>query len=115
VGRPPPRTPAKVTYTDVLPDISVTKEADDSSFQAVGGQSVDNFTPTRRSHAAAGGGGGSGSFIFAGNTCDDAGANDEPAQSDLNCFSRADNVTGRLGAALDLGRHQLMDRHRPDR
>jgi hypothetical protein len=32
-------------------------------------------------------------------TLDDAGANDDPAQSDLNKFARADNVTGKIGVA----------------
>jgi hypothetical protein len=36
-------------------------------------------------------------FIFLDPVCDDAGPNDVPEQSDLNCFSRADNVSGRLG------------------
>jgi hypothetical protein len=88
---------AKVTYTDALPDISVTKEADDSSFQAVGGLSVAGFTADQSFARGAGGGGGGGTPVFSSNTCDDAGANDEPAQSDLNCFARSDNVNGRLG------------------
>ena len=32
-------------------------------------------------------------------TLDDAGANDDPAQSDLNKFARADNVSGKIGVA----------------
>jgi hypothetical protein len=87
---------AKVTYTDALPDITVTKEADDSSFQAVGGTSVGGgFTPDQEFLTGSGGGGGS-TPVFGGSTCDDAGANDTPDQTDLNCFSRADNVAGRL-------------------
>jgi hypothetical protein len=36
-------------------------------------------------------------FIYLPPVCDDAGVNDVPEQSDLNCFSRADNVANRLG------------------
>ena len=36
-------------------------------------------------------------YIFLVPTTDDAGANDDPDQSDLNSFTRADNVTSRLG------------------
>ncbi|MGW8281862.1 MAG: DUF7507 domain-containing protein, partial [Gemmatimonadota bacterium] len=36
-------------------------------------------------------------FQFLDPVCDDAGPNDVPEQSDLNCFSRADNVPGSLG------------------
>jgi hypothetical protein len=80
----------------VLPDISVLKEADDSSFQAVGGLAVENFTPDQTFLRSSGGGGGGSTPIFAGDTCDDAGPNDVPDQTDLNCFTRADNVAGRL-------------------
>ena len=89
---------ARVTFTDVLPDITVTKSADSTSIAAQGGTSVAGFTPDQTFSGSGGGGGGGGaaSPIFAGNTCDDAGANDTPEQSDLNCMSRADNDTGRL-------------------
>ena len=36
-------------------------------------------------------------FLFLPPVCDDAGPNDVPEQSDLNCFSRADNIPGSLG------------------
>ena len=45
-----------------------------------------NGTPLTSSH-----------FLFLPPVCDDAGPNDVPEQSDLNCFSRADNVPGSLG------------------
>lgn len=86
---------ARVRYYDVKPSISVTKSADVSTITAAGGTSPDNFTPDETFSGA--GGGGSSSLIFANDICDDAGPNDQPAQVDLNCFSRADNVSGRLG------------------
>ena len=86
---------AKVEYGDVPPNISVTKEADVTTIQAVGGTSVSGFSPDQSFARGAGGGGGT-TPVFAGDTCDDGLANDEPDQSDLNCFSRADNVAGRL-------------------
>lgn len=85
---------AKVTFTDVKPDITVTKSADVTEITATGGVSVANFTADvsyARSSIS-----GTSTPIFASDVCDDAGANDQPAQVDLNCFSRADNVTGRL-------------------
>jgi len=88
---------AKVTYTDVLPDISVAKSADIISISATGGDSVSTFIQDARFARGAGGGGGGGQ-IFVTDICDDHGVNDiNAAQSDLNCFSRADNVPGRLG------------------
>jgi len=36
-------------------------------------------------------------YQFLGFVTDDAGANDTPSQSDLNAFTRADNVTGKIG------------------
>jgi hypothetical protein len=72
----------------------VTKSADNTTITAAGGTSVDNFTPDE---TFTGAGGGGSSFVFANDICDDAGPNDQPAQVDLNCFSRADNVSGRLG------------------
>src|SRR5688572_9214000 len=36
-------------------------------------------------------------YQFLGFVLDDAGANDVPAQSDLNAFTRADNVSGKIG------------------
>lgn len=87
---------ATVTYTDVLPEITVTKEANIEEIEAEGGASVDNFFPDQTFERGAGGSGGS-TPIFAGDTCDDGGPNDQGSdQSDLNCFSRADNVSGRL-------------------
>ncbi|HEX6576711.1 MAG TPA: hypothetical protein VF042_17205 [Gemmatimonadaceae bacterium] len=87
---------ARVVYSDVLPDISVVKSADFVSIAAVGGDSVSGFNADVR--FARGGGGGSGGAVFANDVCDDKGANDiNSAQSDLNCFSRADNLAGRIG------------------
>ncbi len=87
---------AKVTYTNVNPNISVTKSADVAAFTATGGASVAGFNPDQNFPRGAGDPGGTASPVFAANTCDDNGANDTPEQSDLNCMSRADNVTGRL-------------------
>ena len=86
---------ARVRYTDVKPNISVTKSADTNTITATGGLSVAGFGPDTTFTAAGGGGGGGGSTpIYASQICDDAGANDTPAQSDLDCFTRADNVNG---------------------
>jgi hypothetical protein len=85
---------AKVTYTDVLPSISVTKTASQETIFAIGGDSVGTFNQDQRFSRAGGGGGGGPAFNP--DVCDDAGPNDEPDQSDLNCFSRADNIAGRL-------------------
>lgn len=85
---------AKVTFTDVLPDISVSKSADITTITAQGGTSVANFAPDQS--FARGAGGNSNDPVFSGSTCDDAGPNDQPDQVDMNCFSRADNVAGRL-------------------
>jgi hypothetical protein len=86
-----------VTYSDVLPSITVTKSADYTTITAEGGLSVTGFNPDESyPRVTGGGGGGTTTPIFNGSTCDDAGANDQPAQVDLNCFSRADNVSGRL-------------------
>ena len=93
VGPATAKDTAKVTYSDVLPNISVVKSANDSIITAQGGISPDNFNADV-SFARGTGGGGTGSPVFGIDICDDAGANDTPAQSDLNCFSRADNVTG---------------------
>ena len=91
---------ALVTYTDVLPDISVTKVADVSSINASGGLEVAGFTPDGSdaifARGSGGGGGGTVTPSFYGEICDTEGANDQPAQSDMDCFSRADNVTGYL-------------------
>ena len=91
---------ATVTYSDVSPDISVTKTADVSSFAAAGGLEVVGFTADGPdaifARTSGGGGGGSVTPIFYGEICDTQGANDQPAQSDMDCFSRADNVTGYL-------------------
>ena len=87
---------ARVTYSNVNPNISVAKSADITIITASGGTSVAGFNADREYSASGGGGGGTTTPTFAENTCDDAGANDTPEQSDLNCMSRADNVTGRL-------------------
>ena len=48
-------------------------------------------------------GGGSGDgFLFVSTVCDDAGVNDVPAQVDVNCMDRADNVSGNLGVQRTL-------------
>jgi hypothetical protein len=75
-------------------DISVVKSADMTTISAQGGASVSGFTPDQSFPRGSGGGGG-GSPIFT-QVCDDGGPNDVPDQSDLNCFSRADNIAGRL-------------------
>src|SRR5687767_5515518 len=58
-------------------------------------RSATRTAPPVRETLPAGGGGG-GAPAFNGQVCDDAGVNDQPAQSDLNCFSRADNIAGRM-------------------
>jgi len=95
-GPAPASDTAKVTYTDVLPNISVVKSVDIDSIGVSGGDSVSGFNQDVRFARAGGGGGGGGTPVFTPDICDDAGANDQPAQSDLNCFGRADNVSGRL-------------------
>ena len=97
VGSATAKDTAKVTYADVLPSITVVKSADINTITADGGLDVAGFTADATFDRASGGGGGGGSSnpIFATDICDDAGANDTPAQSDLNCFSRADNVAGK--------------------
>lgn len=88
---------ALVTYTDVLPDISVVKAADYLSITATGGDSVSGFIQDARFARGTSGSGG-GVPIFLTNICDDHGVNDiNAAQSDLNCFSRADNISGHIG------------------
>lgn len=80
----------------MLPDIAVTKTSNTSTIAAQGGSSVAYFSPDETFFRGAGGGGGGGPGFGIPGTCDDQGANDQPAQVDLNCFSRADNVPGRL-------------------
>ena len=89
---------AVVTYTDVLPDISVAKIADVSTITASGGTEVAGFQADGSDaiFARGAGGGGTTTPVFYGEICDTEGANDQPAQSDMDCFSRADNVTGYL-------------------
>jgi hypothetical protein len=87
---------AKVTYSDVSPDISVVKSASQTIINAEGGASPANFNADITFSSNGGGGGGGTTPVFDAGTCDDAGPNDAPAQSDMNCFSRADNVGGRL-------------------
>jgi hypothetical protein len=97
VGGASAKDTAKVTFTDVLPNISVVKSADIVSIAATGGDSVANFAQDARFARGSGGGGTSGQ-IFVNDICDDRGANDiNSQQSDLNCFSRADNITGHIG------------------
>jgi hypothetical protein len=93
---PDTKATATVTYTDVLPSITVVKEADTETIEASGGASVADFIPDQSFDRGAGGAGGGSTPVFAGDTCDDEGPNDEPGQVDMNCFSRADNVAGRL-------------------
>jgi hypothetical protein len=98
VGNATAKDTASVGYSDVLPNISVLKSADYLSIAAVGGDSVDGFNEDARYERSGTGGAGGGGLTFASNICDDQGANDiNSAQSDLNCFSRADNVSGHLG------------------
>ena len=94
VGGVSAKDTAKLTYTNVNPSISVVKSADVSTITAQGGESVPGFNPDI-SFARGGTGGSINDPIFGNDICDDAGANDQPAQSDMNCFSRADNVAGR--------------------
>jgi hypothetical protein len=87
---------ALVTYTDVLPDISVTKTVDSATITATGGTEVAGFTADAIFARGSSGSGGTTTPVFYGEICDTEGANDQPAQSDMDCFSRADNVTGYL-------------------
>jgi hypothetical protein len=86
---------ATVTYTNVNPNISVTKTANPTSLSTAAAGTL-NFTadqtwssnPTPPSP---------GDPNFATQVCDDAGANDiNSAQVDINCFDRADNISGKL-------------------
>jgi hypothetical protein len=96
VGPATAKDTAAVRFTDVLPNISVVKSADMLSIAATGGDSVANFAQDARfSRGTSGSGGGQ---VFVRDICDDHGPNDiNAAQSDLNCFSRADNVPGHIG------------------
>ena len=85
---------ARVKYYDVKPNITVTKSADVDSIVAAGGTSVAGFNPDATFSTTSSGGGST--PVYLSSICDDKGANDEPAQSDVNCFSRADNIAGRL-------------------
>jgi hypothetical protein len=80
---------ATVTFTDVLPNISVTKTANPTTLGSAA-SGLPGFTADRT--FTGGGSTPGGGFQFASATCDDAGANDVPAQTDLNCFNRADNI-----------------------
>jgi hypothetical protein len=84
---------ATVTFTNVDPNISVTKTANPTSISTPATGTL-NFTADRTYYTTPTQGSG---FNFATPTCDDAGPNDQPAQVDLNCFNRADNVSGKLG------------------
>ena len=92
---------AQVKYTDVKPNISVTKSADTNTITATGGLSVSNFTADATFTGSGGGGGGGGNTpIFANDICDDAGANDQPAQVDRTVFNGEHRLSG---SALDVG------------
>jgi len=84
---------AVVTFVDRKPDISVTKTANPTSISTVASGTL-TFTADRTYLSTPTPPSG---FNFQSPTCDDAGANDQPAQVDLNCFNRADNVANRLG------------------
>jgi hypothetical protein len=85
---------ATVTFTNVNPNISVTKTANPTSISTLASGSL-VFTADRTYTTSVSST--SNDFTFATPTCDDAGPNDQPAQVDLNCFNRADNVSGKLG------------------
>jgi hypothetical protein len=84
---------AAVTFTNINPNISVTKTANPTSINTPAAGTL-TFTADRTYTSTPNPGSG---FYFASPTCDDAGPNDQPAQVDLNCFNRADNVSGKLG------------------
>lgn len=73
------RDSARVTFTDVLPDITVTKTVSPTTLEAGA------VTPVPPGPGPGGG------FVYLGWVCDTAGPDDVPAQSDVNCFTRADN------------------------
>ena len=70
---------AKVEFTDVLPDITVMKTVTPTTLVA----GATNPPPPGPDPT--------GDFEYLGWVCDTAGPDDVPAQSDLNCFTRADN------------------------
>ena len=76
------------------PDISVTKTADPASLSWVGGEL--DFDPDR-TFLQDPDPPEPGEFLFSPPTCDVDGPNDVPAQVDVNCMSRADNLPGLLG------------------
>jgi hypothetical protein len=80
---------AKVTLTDALPDITVSKTV---SPETLGGTAVASPPPPAAPILPAANG-----YIFIPPVYDDGGPNDVPEQSDLNWFTRADNQAGRLG------------------
>jgi len=84
---------ATVTFTNVNPNISVTKTANPTSINTLAGGDL-VFTADRTYSTVVTP---PSTFNFSSPTCDDAGPNDQPAQVDLNCFNRADNLTGKLG------------------
>jgi hypothetical protein len=84
---------ATVSFTNVAPSISVTKVANPTSLSTVAaGALTFSADQTFTTNSPPGGGGAS----FVNKVCDDAGPNDQPAQVDLNCMDRADNVAGKL-------------------
>ena len=85
------RDSAKVTFTDVQPDISVTKTAEPDTLSTVdtGSGLPQAFANAPEFEKGGGGGGGGGPQA---STCDDKGANDvNSKQVDLNCMSRDDS------------------------
>ena len=84
---------ATVTFTNVNPNISVTKTANPTSINTLASGDL-VFTADRTYTTVVTP---PQNFNFSSPTCDDAGPNDQPAQVDLNCFNRADNLAGKLG------------------
>jgi hypothetical protein len=80
---------ATVTFTDVLPGITVSKTV---SPETLGGTAVASPPPPAAPILPAANG-----YIYIPPVYDDGGPNDVPEQSDLNWFTRADNQAGRLG------------------
>ena len=84
---------ATVSFTNVAPNISVTKTANPTSLSTVATGALSfSADQTFTTNPPPGGGG----AVFASKVCDDKGPNDEPAQVDVNCMDRADNVSGKL-------------------
>jgi hypothetical protein len=83
---------ATVSFTDVKPDITVTKTVDPTTLGGSGSSTAGTPAGLVSSAFVTANG-----FLFIPPVYDDGGPNDTPEQSDLNWFTRADNIAGQLG------------------